>query len=498
MSVEYFNGIEWVQGNTLTVSANGTYQFRATDEVGNMTEKTIFIGNIDKENPEMPGDFTVDVTDSHATVRWNECQDNGVAGIDGYYIRYGKTEQLEGNGELVAANSITLQNLELGSWYYQLAALDKAGNISDWSAVQQFEVTPYAPDNFYANEHKLVWDIVPGAASYTVEYSKDDFKTFAVFETTANSINVYYLPEGQYQCRVKVTGDTLYSSNTVWAFDYGVPPQKIVSNNDSNLDVFFATGYTVWGSGYSAQHLGSMHGWEGTLERVSLAGKNKIADIFVGVDANVLILSDAGNGDALFVDDLYTALPERVTDQQARISQIDEIRAGAGNDIVDLTSQRFDFSDHGVTVYGGNGNDTIWANNGENTLFGDAGNDRLVGGSNNDVIVGGSGSDSMHGGGGNDIFCFGENWGKDTVEQLEDGKITLWFESGVESNWDAATLTYTDGSNSVTVSGISAEDITLKFGNDSLSLYDELAGAGCFDDAASEKIFDDKNKGLLA
>ena len=68
----------------------------------------------------------------------------------------------------------------------------------------------------------------------------------------------------------------------------------------------------------------------------------------------------------------------------------------------------------------------------------------------------------------------------------------------MENNWDAATLTYTDGSNSVTVSGISAEDITLKFGNDSLSLYDELAGAGCFDDAASEKIFDDKNKGLLA
>ena len=36
-------------------------------------------------------------------------------------------------------------------------------------------------------------------------------------------------------------------------------------------------------------------------------------------------------------------------------------------------------------------------------------------------------------GGGNDIFCFGGNWGNDTVEQLAGGKITLWFESGSEN-----------------------------------------------------------------
>ena len=187
-----------------------------------------------------------------------------------------------------------------------------------------------------------------------------------------------------------------------------------------------------------------------------------------------------------------------VSEQQARITQIDEIRAGAGDDIVDLTSQRFDYVGDGIKIYGGLGNDTIWANNGKNTLFGNAGNDNLVGGSNNDVIVGGSGNDRMHGGGGNDIFCFGENWGEDTVEQLEGGKITLWFESGDMSCWDESTLTYTDGTNSVKVSGISADKITLQFGDDESLRYDELDKAGCFDDAASEKIFDDKNKGMLA
>ena len=90
----------------------------------------------------------------------------------------------------------------------------------------------------------------------------------------------------------------------------------------------------------------------------------------------------------------------------------------------------------------------------------------------------------------NDTFCFGENWGNDTVEQLAGGKITLWFESGEMSNWNADTLTYTDGENSVTVSGVNS--VTLKFGNNT------ALPSGCFDDAASEKIFEDKNKGMLA
>ena len=169
-----------------------------------------------------------------------------------------------------------------------------------------------------------------------------------------------------------------------------------------------------------------------------------------------------------------------------------EIRAGAGDDVVDMTSQRFEYVGNGVTVYGGLGNDTIWANNGENKLFGDAGNDRIVGGSGNDIIAGGAGNDSMHGGGGADTFCFGSAWGIDTVEQLESGSVTLWFESGSANNWNAETLTYSDGVNSVTVSGIANESITLKFGDSASAI------AGAFDNAASEKVFEDKDKALIA
>ena len=112
------------------------------------------------------------------------------------------------------------------------------------------------------------------------------------------------------------------------------------------------------------------------------------------------------------------------------------------------------------------------------------------GGVANSTTVNSSGRMHIYSGGGNDIFCFGENWGKDTVEQLSGGKVTLWFENGSASNWNASMLTYTDGTNSVTVSGV--VNVTLKFG------AVDTAVSGAFLDAASEKIFEDKNSGMLA
>ena len=88
-----------------------------------------------------------------------------------------------------------------------------------------------------------------------------------------------------------------------------------------------------------------------------------------------------------------------------------------------------------------------------------------------------------------DTFCLGANWGSDTIEQLSSGKVTLWFDDYSGSNWNASTLTYTDGANSVTVSGVT--EVTLKFGG-------EAPVSGAFLDAASEKIFEDKNKGMIA
>ena len=219
---------------------------------------------------------------------------------------------------------------------------------------------------------------------------------------------------------------------------------------------------------------------------------------FGSADPNVLCLTDGENGDAIFVDDVYTELPETVAEHTARLYKIKEVRAGAGNDIVDMTSQRFEYVGDGLTIRGGAGNDTIWANKGDNWLFGDAGNDRIVGASGDDVIVGGVGNDRMHGGGGSDVFAFCENWGVDTVQQLETGSVTLWFVEGSIDNWNAETLTYADGENSIKVSGITAEQVTLKFGDDGSDEFGALSGMGAFDAFTSQRIFEESGTGMLA
>ncbi len=376
--------------------------------------------------------------------------------------------------------------LESGNYFVVVESADKGEGSCNT------DYTLSAITRFSGSTDGLCWDAVPGAKGYIVEYSTDNFAHVISIETSGNRIDSLALPSGTYQWRVTAIGaDFTCQGENIVSEQTFTEPQIFVSNADGNADIFFANTNGEWSAGYAALHSGIKGCWDGTGEKLYLAGKNKLSDIFSGsTDANILVMTDDSNGDALFVDDIYTALPGTLSEQQARIAQIDEIRAGIGDDIVDMTSLRFDYTGDGIEIHGGQGNDVIWANKGSNTLFGDAGNDRLTGGMDDDIIVGGSGNDFMHGGGGDDVFCFGGDWGIDTIEQLDGGSVTLWFAEGDDSHWDSATRTYSDGSNRVTVNGNC--EITLRFGDT------ETVIEGAFADSSSEKIFEDKDKGILA
>jgi Ca2+-binding RTX toxin-like protein len=147
-----------------------------------------------------------------------------------------------------------------------------------------------------------------------------------------------------------------------------------------------------------------------------------------------------------------------------------------------MTSSRFSYSGSRITICGGDGDDNIWGAAECNILFGDGGNDELIGSCGNDYLIGGSGNDTMHGGGGDDIFCFGGNWGSDSVEQTFSGKVTLCFES--ESVvWDEEKQAWTDGINTVTVKG--TRNVTVKYGN-----FGTLP-EGAFAEAVSGTIFEE-------
>ena len=363
--------------------------------------------------------------------------------------------------------------------------------------VEAPDLTPTAPVGTF---EKVTWETTV-AEQYVVEYSTDGFEHVIRVVTTGNAVDMPELPAGTYQWREKA------DANSEWAVGEAIvsepepdPAPKVVQAvEDGNDDLFFATTNGAWSDIYFAMHVGSVNDWTGTKDMISASGKGRIQNLFFGsADPNVLCLTDAENGDAIFVDDVYTDLPEEVEKNTARLYKIREIRAGAGDDIVDMTSQRFEYVGGGLTIRGGDGDDVIWANKGDNLLFGDAGKDRIVGASGNDVIVGGTGDDSMHGGGGNDVFAFCDNWGADTVQQAETGTVTLWFAEGSIDNWNAETLTYSDGENTVTVSGVSVEQITLKFGDDGSAQFAALSGIGAFDAFTSRKVFEESGTGILA
>ena len=370
-------------------------------------------------------------------------------------------------------------------------------NLTDSTLSVTADVPDLTPQEPVGTADKVSWETT-GANEYLVEYSIDNFEHVISVVTTGDAIDSPDLPAGTYQWRVKA------DANSEWAVGEAIVsesesamPKVVQSNEDGNDDLFFVTPVGNWESIYYAQHVGSINDWEGTNEMISAAGKGRIQNLFFGSsDPNVLCLTDGENGDAIFVDDVYTDLPDEVSEHTARLYKIQEVRAGTGADIVDMTSQRFEYTGDGLTIRGGDGNDTIWTNKGNNWLFGDAGNDRIVGASGNDVIAGGIGNDRMHGGGGDDIFTFCDNWGADEVEQLAGGSVMLWFASGDESKWNAEKLTYTDGDNSVTVKGVAS--VTLKFGDDGSDAYKALAAAGAFAEFTSQKIFEESGKGLLA
>ena len=478
--------LEYVEWDGVTVTENATVSFKAVDTSGNESDIVSYeVTNIDKTAPviTLTGDTQTPAREAPLTAVTEDGVDIFYSADRENWTRYDGVITVVSNGT------------------YSFRATDAAENTSTAEIVFA-NILPAAPRNPVGTKDRVSWD-ANGAPRYVVEYSTDNFTHVLRVTTLGLALDMADLPAGTYQWRVRADDRTEWTVGEDVVSDGGAAgPEVLESNGDGSGDIFFAETDGTWGEkGYFslARHVGSVNDWNGTNELIFIEGKGRILNLFFGsADPNILCLTAGDNGDALFLDDVYTVLPEDVAEHQARIANIHEIRAGAGDDVIDLTSQRFEYTGGGMIVRGGAGDDVVWANKGDNFLFGDEGRDRIVGASGNDVIVGGAGDDSLHGGGGNDVFTFCENWGTDVLLQLASGTVTLWFASGDESNWDAGSLTYADGENSVKVSGVTADRITLKFGDDGSERFATLSGLGAFESFASQRIFEENGTGVLA
>ncbi|MBR2509950.1 MAG: AIDA repeat-containing protein [Lentisphaeria bacterium] len=364
-------------------------------------------------------------------------------------------------------------SVEAGSFL----AVEGIYSLSEGVSSYSMDIMP-APEKLelQSSANRISWDKTAELDKITVELSIDDFNSVLKFTTGDSGADIFGY-SGKIDWRLAgYNSDKNFGEDTLYADSDNANPIKYVSETNNFKDVFFASGNKQWGNYFCADYVGAVM----LEEKVMLKGKNRIEDVFAGSeDANILVMTDDKNGDALFVDDVFSAFGE-----QSRLSSIDEIRAGAGDDIIDMTSQKFEYTGGGMKIYGGLGDDVIWVNNGSNVIFGDAGNDRIIGGGDDDIIVGGSGNDSMHGGGGNDKLVFGGDFGNDIVEQLTNGKVTLYFDAA-EEEVKIDGRTYSVGENSVTLQG--DFDVEVFYGTDKT-----LASIGAYDDFASEKIFEDK------
>jgi serralysin len=108
------------------------------------------------------------------------------------------------------------------------------------------------------------------------------------------------------------------------------------------------------------------------------------------------------------------------------ITNIEEIIAGDGGDIVNLAHSTITYGN--VTISGGDGNDILWGNIGNDSIFGAGGNDIINGGPGNDILNGNDNDDRLTGGAGSDTYQF--DGGDDVMIEGDDAEINvLQFEA---------------------------------------------------------------------
>lgn len=174
---------------------------------------------------------------------------------------------------------------------------------------------------------------------------------------------------------------------------------NIVFGGDGDDQIRYSSSPIDWEEGFFSINLG-LYAQTGIISIIPISGFSQNSNVIIGGEGHdILYLSDSR--DAFFLDDhfsnFHTSIDLGVYDSYdlgiARFSGIEEIFGGAGDDIIDLTSERYLLEGERISISGGAGNDTIWGSDASETISGGEGDDFIFGGRGENLLIGGAGSD---------------------------------------------------------------------------------------------------------
>jgi len=243
-----------------TFTANGSFDFIATDSAGNVTTKTVTISNIDKDAPSVPSLISPlnnsFIKGASVTNDWSIINDAVKYIYESYYDQ--NANSLRWHQIISAPNhSKNATNVADSTFYWRVKAIDTAGNESGWSDLWKVTIDNIAPTLLNKTEFGNIW------------HSADQTSTFIFTDingiVSGNNRTCVISTEGALQtCSVDLNVcDVAGNCNT-----------KTIISNGVNID---KTNPTI-ASSINPITLDSQNGWYKTQPGITLTGTDTNLD----------------------------------------------------------------------------------------------------------------------------------------------------------------------------------------------------------------------------
>jgi hypothetical protein len=201
--------------------------------------------------PTAPQALSANISVSSILLDWTDSGDD-LSGISHYVVKYADNAELTDSVEVIADTSELAfpDSFENGTYYWQVMAVDNAGNESAWSAIDDFTIESYpAPgipsgldDSINGASVLLDWADSSGATKYNIQVdNNNDFSSpeFSGGWPSSSEFTVPDLADGTYYWRVQACNENGYSdwaSGESFTIDATAPdvPESLISTLNGN------------------------------------------------------------------------------------------------------------------------------------------------------------------------------------------------------------------------------------------------------------------------